>query len=265
MRLPSRPQDELAAGDRGRRHRPRRRRLASVAARPMIVVAGHVGNNEAVAAAIAQRGYPGQRGRGRLRRSRRCSRSCAGSASRGACTSSRGATCASCSRSCAATRSWRCWSTGATASDGIPVRLFGAWTTLPAGPATLAAKTGRDRSRRWRSGGRRAAGSGSRPTSRSPCRRRSPADLQRATQRIADALERTVAAAPEQWYSFKPMWPHDRPRPGSSRHGRRRCSTAGPGRGPGSGRAGGRGPCPARPAATRRPPRRRPRPACAAP
>ena len=27
-------------------------------------------------------------------------------------------------------------------SDGIPVRLFGAWTTLPAGPATLAAKTG---------------------------------------------------------------------------------------------------------------------------
>src|SRR4030095_15827077 len=27
-------------------------------------------------------------------------------------------------------------------SDGIPVRLFDAWTTLPAGPATLAAKTG---------------------------------------------------------------------------------------------------------------------------
>ena len=27
-------------------------------------------------------------------------------------------------------------------SDGIPVQLFGAWTTLPAGPATLAAKTG---------------------------------------------------------------------------------------------------------------------------
>src|SRR4029078_12504537 len=26
--------------------------------------------------------------------------------------------------------------------DGVPVRLFGEWTTLPAGPATLAAKTG---------------------------------------------------------------------------------------------------------------------------
>src|SRR5260221_4789892 len=27
-------------------------------------------------------------------------------------------------------------------SDGIPVQLLGAWTTMPAGPATLAAKTG---------------------------------------------------------------------------------------------------------------------------
>jgi lauroyl/myristoyl acyltransferase len=27
------------------------------------------------------------------------------------------------------------------------------------------------------------------------------------TQRIADALEANVAAAPEQWYSFKPIWP----------------------------------------------------------
>jgi hypothetical protein len=35
----------------------------------------------------------------------------------------------------------------------------------------------------------------------------SPADLQRATQALADALESTVGAAPEQWYSFKPMWP----------------------------------------------------------
>jgi hypothetical protein len=35
----------------------------------------------------------------------------------------------------------------------------------------------------------------------------SPADLQRATQAIADALEATVGAAPDQWYSFKPMWP----------------------------------------------------------
>ena len=34
-----------------------------------------------------------------------------------------------------------------------------------------------------------------------------PAEILRATQEIADALERTIAAAPDQWYSFKPMWP----------------------------------------------------------
>ena len=34
-----------------------------------------------------------------------------------------------------------------------------------------------------------------------------PAEILRATQEIADALGRVIAAAPEQWYSFKPMWP----------------------------------------------------------
>ena len=34
-----------------------------------------------------------------------------------------------------------------------------------------------------------------------------PADLQRATQRIADALELTIGRHPEEWYSFKPIWP----------------------------------------------------------
>ena len=93
-------------------------------------------------------------------------------------------------------------------SDGIPVKLFGAWTTLPAGPATLAAKTGaviapmavrRTADGRFRVDADEVFGV---PSS-------SPADLQRATQRIADSLERTVAAAPEQWYSFKPIWPSD--------------------------------------------------------
>ena len=91
-------------------------------------------------------------------------------------------------------------------SDGIPVKLFDAWTTLPAGPATLAAKTSlpdpagdHDPRTRW-------------PAPGDPCRTHrgrlsDPADLQRATQAIADAVAETIRPAPEQWYSFKPIWP----------------------------------------------------------
>lgn len=92
-------------------------------------------------------------------------------------------------------------------SDDVPVRLFGAWTTLPAGPAALAAKTGAPivhfaiR--------RSPDGKTFQLTHGDPIEVRSsdPAELQRATQAIADALGATIAAAPEQWYSFKPMWP----------------------------------------------------------
>jgi KDO2-lipid IV(A) lauroyltransferase len=90
--------------------------------------------------------------------------------------------------------------------DGIPVRLFDAWTTLPAGPATLAARTG---ARILPVTIRRDAGdrfhvSWADPISVSSS---SPADLARATQQLAEALEATIAAAPHQWYSFKPIWP----------------------------------------------------------
>jgi lauroyl/myristoyl acyltransferase len=90
--------------------------------------------------------------------------------------------------------------------DGIPVRLFGSWTTLPAGPATLAARTGcpiLPVAARRHDGGRYVLSH--EPLIEVPSG--APADLQRATQRIADALERAIGAAPEQWYSFKPMWP----------------------------------------------------------
>jgi phosphatidylinositol dimannoside acyltransferase len=92
-------------------------------------------------------------------------------------------------------------------ADGIPVKIFGSWTTLPAGPATLAAKTG---SRilplavRRQADGRtfhaRAFDPIDVPSS-------APADLLAATQRVADALAASIAAAPDQWYSFKPLWP----------------------------------------------------------
>jgi KDO2-lipid IV(A) lauroyltransferase len=91
--------------------------------------------------------------------------------------------------------------------DDVPVRLFGAWTTLPAGPAILAAKTGapivhiavrrsEDRQRFL-------------VTYSDPITVASTDDreIRRATQAVADALAATIAAAPEQWYSFKPLWP----------------------------------------------------------
>jgi len=91
-------------------------------------------------------------------------------------------------------------------SDGIPVRLFGAWTTLPAGPATLAAKTNSTivpvEIRRGDDGFFHIGFSTVITLSSS-----SEADVARATQQIADALQATIAAAPDQWYSFKPIWP----------------------------------------------------------
>jgi phosphatidylinositol dimannoside acyltransferase len=91
-------------------------------------------------------------------------------------------------------------------SDGIPVRLFGQWTALPAGPATLAAKT---RSLILPITIRRQPDDSFHVSWSSPIEVPSadPADLHRATQAVADALAATIAAAPDQWYSFKPIWP----------------------------------------------------------
>jgi len=91
-------------------------------------------------------------------------------------------------------------------ADGIPVRFFGDWTTLPAGPAALAARTGATIvpvvNRRARDGRYHAEhGDPIEVTSGSP------AAIQRATQAVADALQRAIEVAPEQWYSFKPIWP----------------------------------------------------------
>lgn len=92
-------------------------------------------------------------------------------------------------------------------ADDVPVRLFDAWTTLPVGPAAIAAKTGAPivHIAIRRSDDRRTF----QLTHGDPIFVTSsdPAELQRATQAIADQLAETIAAAPEQWYSFKPQWP----------------------------------------------------------
>jgi phosphatidylinositol dimannoside acyltransferase len=204
MRLPSRPREELVSSVEG----DGVERIAQAwrdSGQAMIVVAGHVGNNEAVAAAIAGAGYPANVIADdsafpelfeELRRQRegwgvhvipwRNLRELFTVLRR--------------KEILALLVDW------GYRSDGVPVRLFGSWTTLPAGPATLAAKTGaiiaplairRTPSGRFLMEGYEAF---TVPSS-------SPADIQQATQRIADFLEEAVGAAPEQWYSFKPMWP----------------------------------------------------------
>jgi KDO2-lipid IV(A) lauroyltransferase len=91
-------------------------------------------------------------------------------------------------------------------ADDIPVRLFGEWTTLPAGPAMLAAKTN---SVIVPVVCRRLADGTYQANHYDPIEvaDTSAGEMQRATQLIADAVEDMIAVAPEQWYSFKPVWP----------------------------------------------------------
>jgi KDO2-lipid IV(A) lauroyltransferase len=112
-------------------------------------------------------------------------------------------------------------------SDGIPVRLFDAWTTLPAGPALLAAKTG---SRilpvalRRQPDGRTFSIVLDDPIDVASM---APQDQLAATQRLADSIQASITAAPHQWYSFKPIWPSD---PAESRELERRAAEMAAGR-----------------------------------
>jgi KDO2-lipid IV(A) lauroyltransferase len=206
MRLPSRPLAELAHGVDGD-GADRIMDYWRETGRPMIIVAGHVGNNEAVAAALALQNLPANvvaddSAFPEIFEILRQQRESWG----------------------VHVIPWRNLRELFTVlrrkeivallvdwgyrADGIPVRLFGSWTTLPAGPASLAAKTGAIIApmaiRRNARGKMEVETFGwfDVPSS-------SPADLQRATQQIADALEATIRAAPTQWYSFKPIWPLD--------------------------------------------------------
>jgi lauroyl/myristoyl acyltransferase len=91
-------------------------------------------------------------------------------------------------------------------ADDLPVRLFGSWTTLPAGPATLAART---KAVIVPVVARRTEDGRYTPRMYEPIEvsDSSPAAIAGATQAIADALEDMIVEAPDQWYTFKPMWP----------------------------------------------------------
>ncbi|MFN8534518.1 MAG: lysophospholipid acyltransferase family protein [Dehalococcoidia bacterium] len=101
-----------------------------------------------------------------------------------------------------------------TSTDGVPVRLFGETAYLPAGPATLALRTG----------ARIVPGAVfRRPDNRfslvvddrfdyTPTGDRQ-ADVQRLTQALVTALEELVRQRPEQWYIFRRLWPTGEPQP----------------------------------------------------
>ena len=91
--------------------------------------------------------------------------------------------------------------------DDLPVRLFGAWTTLPAGPATLAART---RAVDPAGCGLRQPDGTYRPRAGTPIEVADGSARDAAiaaTQASRMRWRRWCAPAPDQWFTFKPMWP----------------------------------------------------------
>ncbi|HZD65075.1 MAG TPA: phosphatidylinositol mannoside acyltransferase [Acidimicrobiales bacterium] len=95
-------------------------------------------------------------------------------------------------------------------TSGVTVRFFGEETTLPAGPATLALRTGAALipvSVLYQRGGRHLAVI--RPALDTTRRGSVSEDVARITQALAEELEGLIRRAPEQWHLFQPNWPSD--------------------------------------------------------
>jgi len=95
--------------------------------------------------------------------------------------------------------------------NGIEVEFFGERTTMPAGPATLALRTGATLCTGvvYSGPGRQHRAIVQPPldtTRTGPLR----ADVARLTQEIATRLEGLIRRAPEQWHVFQPLWLADR-------------------------------------------------------
>ncbi|HET9729846.1 MAG TPA: phosphatidylinositol mannoside acyltransferase [Acidimicrobiia bacterium] len=95
--------------------------------------------------------------------------------------------------------------------DGVEVEFFGERTTLPAGPATLALRTGAalfpvavyfDEGRQHRAVVR--------PALVVEREGRLREDIARITQELARAFEDLIRRAPRQWHLLPPNWPSDR-------------------------------------------------------
>ena len=98
------------------------------------------------------------------------------------------------------------------AGNGIEVEFFGERTTMPAGPATLALRTGARlvTGAVYSGPGRdhRAIVEPPLDTTRQGSLR---SDVARLTQEIAGRFEGLIRRAPEQWHVFQPLWLADRP------------------------------------------------------
>lgn len=92
---------------------------------------------------------------------------------------------------------------------GAVVEFFGERTLLPAGPATLAFRTGAPLVpvAVFQRGDRHFAEV--RPPVPAVREGRFRDDVQRVTQLLANELERFIRAAPEQWHVLQPTWPSD--------------------------------------------------------
>ncbi len=101
--------------------------------------------------------------------------------------------------------------------DGIAVEFFGERTTLPAGPATLALRTGAPLLPAavyfGPQGGHHARVMPPVPAQREG---RLRDDVARVTQDLAHRFEELIRAAPEQWHLLQPNWPSDHATNGSA-------------------------------------------------
>jgi phosphatidylinositol dimannoside acyltransferase len=100
--------------------------------------------------------------------------------------------------------------------NGIDVEFFGEKTTMPAGPATLAMRTGAALLTAAVYSGpgqdHHAVVGGPIDLDRKGALR---SDVSRVTQEIADRFEALIRRAPEQWHVFQPLWSADRDEVGS--------------------------------------------------
>jgi phosphatidylinositol dimannoside acyltransferase len=94
--------------------------------------------------------------------------------------------------------------------NGVEVEFFGERTTLPAGPATLALRTGAViLPTAVYSGPGRDHTAIIMPPVRYVRTDSLRADVARVTQLIASDLEKLIRRAPDQWHLFQPNWPSD--------------------------------------------------------